>query len=776
MRAASWSHLLRATILSAQVVYTILDTEAAGHLSLLERDFCTKVKEWCAANLEAEAMAVETCCTSKRGRSGSDEGEAEDTMPEPPENFRISPEELDTLRETLRIIETEFRNLVRDESASEDNKVAAMRIASMIFPRLRYSGLLVAGPHEEVPTPALLTFARFLGGVYGYRVDLATLETWLDNGKARIKTRGHQNPSVLIPLLSPQYAAHGGSPFLLNGERTPPSAFIMKDLARPRCNHEQFGEGRPQAMRQTFYVQAVDIPPDGALHTQVALLRGIHMDQGTFEWSLAAANRAVYEAARPTLDLYPESEVYTTLQFYHRYVRTNPNSKDKATYARANELVLNVSIVTEGYDVDSMTPANLIRKTLMSGPNGNILQAGSLHFLVCPDTQSPEFLTHNFPNEIIDPQGTELSEVSNLVEGLTFEEILAVMEQTCHDLPQIMWFAVQRQLDYCPNTGGITRQRDNFDSLIVDWDGQMGVIDRQTLQLLCPGDMGRHTPLAGSTPGVDRLRRVDNVMRAMAIQPGLDCRPGKIRYANKINAVVKPIDAIEFTPRCRENDRPLLTGSRLRPEAAAVLNTHELGAFRMNLGLHDSPQGRESQQFPSTPSRSWISTSSSALELSSGDRSFADVSMGHKTPGSEVSSGSLEQLQAYVSEQLEVGRRRDQQLRDEERQRVRQREEKQDEDRRAEAQRIRDREAQQDEDRRQENRRVQEREAKQEMSLQTTVTSAVSQTLNFALASPEWGKMMATSIQAGLASYASQSQGMQLPSNGDSGQMPPPSL
>ena len=648
----------------------------------------------------------------------------------------------------------------------------------MVFPRLRYSGLLVAGPHEEVPISALLAFARFLGGVYGYRVDMPTLESWLDSGRARVKSRGHQNPSVLIPLMGPQFATHGGTPFIINGEQIPPSAFIMKDLPRPRTSHEQFGEGKLDAMRQTFYVQAVDIPPEGALHTQVAVLRGIHMDQGTFEWSLAVANKAVYEVARQTLDLFPESEIHTALQFYHRYVRTNPNSKDKATYARANELVLNVSIVTEGYDVDSMTPANQIRKALMSGPNGNILQAGGLHFLVCPDAQSPEFLSHNLPNEIIDPQGTQFSEVSNLVEGLTFEEILAIMEQTCHDLPQILWFTVQRQLDYCPKTGSIIRQKDNFDNLILCWDGQMGGIDRQTVHLLCPGDTGRHSLLMGNTPGVDRLRRVDNVMRAMAIQLGPDGRPGKIRYANKINAVVKPIDAIEFTPRCRDNDRSQPTGFRPRPEAAAVLNTHELGAFRGNLGLRDSPQGRESPYPPSSPARSWISTPSSALDLSTGDKSYAPSTSGWKTPGStEISSGSFAELKAYVSEQMAVDRRKDEQLREEERVRVRLREAKQDEDKRIEDLRVREREAKQDEDKRQENQRVQERETKQELAIQTAVSTAVTGSLNFAFGSPDFARMVSRSVQDGLAShFALQPQGMQPQSDGGHGQMHQSSL
>ena len=79
--------LLRATTISPKAVYTILNTEASFHLSLLERDFCKKVKDWCAVNLEAEAMAVDPSCALKRGRSGSEDGDGEETMPEPPDGF-----------------------------------------------------------------------------------------------------------------------------------------------------------------------------------------------------------------------------------------------------------------------------------------------------------------------------------------------------------------------------------------------------------------------------------------------------------------------------------------------------------------------------------------------------------------------------------------------------------------------------------------------------------------------------------------------------------------
>ena len=442
--------LLRATSMTPRVLYTVMNCEEEW-LKPLELTFLRKVKGWCQSNLRSDCGPHDSGGSKKQRRnSGSEEGSDVD-MSEAPEAFQITEEQLDELRDYVRNEEIEFRIFLKDEWTHEDNRVTARKILEQVPAKQRYNMLVLAGVHEEVPTEVTVTLARYMAA-YGYEVDLPALEAAFEAGTERLRVRGTPYHSILIPLLEPQQAMYGGTPFLQGSEVVPPTAFIMKDLPRQRTSHELFGQGPAHAARQTYYVQAAYVPE--GTRSPVCALRGIGLDEGIFEYSVAAATRAVQDAAASILTLYEGSSIMTTIQFYHRFVRTNSGDRNaKATWAKANEIVLNVFTVTEGYDVDDHDLTSQIRKTLMTGPKGNILQAGGLHFLVCPDCQSPEFQFHNLPDEIINPAGLQFSEVANLMEGLTLCEVLQALAETCYDMHHISMLYITRHAEYDIRTG-----------------------------------------------------------------------------------------------------------------------------------------------------------------------------------------------------------------------------------------------------------------------------------------------------------------------------------
>ena len=693
--------LLQATTMTLRSVNSVHNCSEEG-LGPMDLRFLRSVKRWIADNTQCVAMSHDLG-GAKRRHSESEDEETEDA----PDAILLTDEQLDILCDSLRAIETEFRTTLRSEVILEENSVAASRLLNQVPPKQRYNALVLAGVHEEVPLEAIALLARHLGAM-GFAADMDAFERLVESGTERLRTKGSQYHSVLIPLQAPQLAMHGGTPFLVGDEVVPPTAFIVKDLPRPKMEREQFGSGRVDYMRQTYYVHATQIPQ--GTRTQVCLLRGIGMDQGIFEYSIAAATKAVHDAAAVSLSLFPDSCLMTCVQYHHRYVRNNSGERNaKATYTRANELALHVFTVNEGFDVDEYELVSQIRKNLTSGPKGNILQAGGLHFLVCPDAQSQEFLYHNLPDEIINPAGLQFSEISSLSEGLTLEEIVHVLVQSCYDFHRIGFLYVQRQTEIDIKTGNIAPQGTKHDTLIVAWIGEVGEIARVSLRLLCPGESGRHSPILGNVPGHVKFKAIDSLMR-LHIQPGPDGRPGKAKYQGRGITVAGPSDITKPVPRRREHDRPLLTGARLGLNEADVwVNTHETGSYSTPFP-RGGGQLRESH-FLTPSSRTSHATPSSALSLAS-DRSVASSSYsGGKTPGSsELTLGSFEQLREMVREQMQ-----------EERERVSEREAKRDA---------------QDRDNR----------VSQEAMIKTAVQAAVTQSMSFAFGSQDFANMLANAV------------------------------
>ena len=141
--------------------------------------------------------------------------------------------------------------------------------------------------------------------------------------------------------------------------------------------------GDEKAIRQIYFAHAVNIPPVEATRTQVCIIRAIRMDPGAYEWSLAVAMNYVRERASPTLELFEDLTLLTELRYLQRFVKTSSATKGaKPTYARANELVLMVSIASMGSDVDDQEPVNQIRSAMgIRNNDSNIFQVEDIHFL-----------------------------------------------------------------------------------------------------------------------------------------------------------------------------------------------------------------------------------------------------------------------------------------------------------------------------------------------------------------------------------------------------------
>ena len=262
------------------------------------------------------------------------------------------------------------------------------------------------------------------------------------------------------------------------------------------------------------------------------------------------------------------------------------------------------------------------------------------------------------------------------------------------------------------------------------WEGQIGEIDRATLRLLCGQQSpSLHTPIGGSEPGSDKLKRLDNVLRTIATQPGPDGKPGRVRYNHKLPTAVEGKEPTAFTPRRRAERRAdvgLLRGAASFAEA--VLNTSPVEPLTMNV---DRPEGLKTYA-PSSPFASPISRSlwqeqpsssrgpfSTAVNLGTGERSVAGFpNLALKTPGpSEVSASVVDQLKVIIRDQLADERRED------ERKRV-----ERDAARDAEFQALQ----------------------KRVNNLDATIASSVTGSLSAAFQSPEFAQMIAQAVQAGI--------------------------
>ena len=180
-------------------------------------------------------------------------------------------------------------------------------------------------------------------------------------------------------------------------------------------------------MRQLYDAHGVTLPPPEATRTQVCIIRAIRIDPGAYEWTLAVATNYVRGRANPILELFQDITLLTELHYLQRYVKTSAATKgSKATYARANELVLMVSIASTGFDVDDLEPANQIRSVMGIKNNGdsNVFQVEGIHFLTCLDETSSGF-NNNFPPELLSAPH-QVSLLSPLAEALNFEDILRI--------------------------------------------------------------------------------------------------------------------------------------------------------------------------------------------------------------------------------------------------------------------------------------------------------------------------------------------------------------
>jgi hypothetical protein len=404
-------------------------------------------------------------------------------------------------------------------------------------------------------------------------------------------------------------------------------------------------------------------------------------------------------------------------------VRTNGGDRNaKATWAKANEIVLNVFTVTEGYDVDDHDLTSQIRKTLMTGPKGNIFQAGDLHFLVCPDCQSPEFQFHNLPDKIFNLVRLQFSEVANLMEGLTLGEVLHALVETCLDMHRISMLYITRHAEYDIKTGAIMAQGQKRDALIVGWAGEPGEVGRSAMRLLCAGETGRHLPIIGNIPGAAKHKALDSLMRMIVAQAGLDGRPGKVKYQARSIRAAAPTAVPTCAPRRRESGVTLMTGPRLSGYESEAADSYG-SASPSTPAPRRREQSRETHTPFTTPSSRSMFAQSTALNLSTGDRSLSSSSSGLKTAGSELTSNSLEQVRDYVRMAMEAERERSL-ARDEERDR-----------------KEREREAERD-------RKACEREIAQEAKLGTAIQATVHQTISFAFGTPDFANMLVTAARA----------------------------
>ena len=724
--------LLRASMLSPRAVYAVR-TVGADTLPPVEKNFCTALQVWCDTHLQRGVLSMDTG-TSKRGRD-----EDEDEIPEPPAHFIITDEQLDDLREVLRPCEVEFRNLLKDELLQEDNVASVRRIFNLVPPEQRYNAIILAGVHEDVPGDALRKTALFLGHIYGFQVDFERFDSLIEGGRDRLRLRKNSFTSVVIPLRAPQYAVYGGSLFLSeDGMLTPPDACIWKDVPRPKIKLEQYGMGDEKAMRQFYYAHATWFPPEEATRTPVGIIRAIRMDTGAYEWSLAVATNYVRERAGPILDSYPDTTLHTEVHYLQRYVKTSTATKgSKSTYARANELVLQVSIASMSYDVDNHELVNQIRSAIgVRRDDSNVVQVEGIYFLTCLEETSPSF-NCNFPAEVLSAPNS-ISVVSPLDETLDFKAILRALADSLVDLSKIKHLYVQRFVEYDPSDADIKKGK--ADNIIIVWDGQAGDLSRVTLRQLCGQLTGTHSSLGEPEPGVNLLKKLDNVLRLIATQPGPDGKPGKPRYTHKQPLSVEVKQAVELTPRRRANEKSSSTGPRQSTNtfAEALLNTSAPEPRAMSVDRHEGPSVRAHmspftpllsrslwQDQPSTPR----GTPSMAVNLGTGESSVqAFPNMALKAPGSsEVSTVMLDQFKAFRDQMTQ--------------------EKREDERRRAEREAVRDAE-------------FQALQTKVN-NLDNTIAASVSGSLSMAFNSPAFATMIAQAVQAGINTTSSASAAQQ---------------
>ena len=279
------------------------------------------------------------------------------------------------------------------------------------------------------------------------------------------------------------------------------------------------------------------------------------------------------------------------------------------------------------------------------------------------------------------------------------------------------------------------------DALIVGWAGEPGEVGRATMRLLCVGETGKHLPIIGNIPGAAKHKALDSLMRMIVAQTGLDGRPGKVKYQSRSIKAAAPSAVPTCAPRRREGGGLPMTGLRLGGHESVAADPHE-SAPPSTPAPRRREQLRETHTQFSTPSSLSMYAQSTALNLSTGERSVSLSPLsGQKTPGSELTSTNFEQVRDYVRMAMEAERERSLAC-DEERDR-KEREREAERDRKE-----REREAERD-------RKDREREVALETKIGTSIQATVHQTISFAFATPDFANMLVTAARAVASAQSS---------------------
>jgi hypothetical protein len=267
-----------------------------------------------------------------------------------------------------------------------------------------------------IPPDCLYDIIQVMEHVRSLGIDLVQAESMVCDDEWRYMVTG-RSCAMFLRLKRPREFEDGSSPL----STTLPRNFLHQDVLRVPHLDEKSGN---KPSRLTLGCTAVSPSwrnPDHPTN-EIAVLRGIHCDQGYFEASMAAATAMVCSSTLNTMQLHPEIELHLTPSFRRVFKKPTEAEVTQGLYKIGLEITLLILVDC----LPTLAQDECLKKQLLDNLGMNHTAQGRKqwserersgnNFMLCASTLTPEY-SNNYPAIMLRPSPGQITVITNLRSG-----------------------------------------------------------------------------------------------------------------------------------------------------------------------------------------------------------------------------------------------------------------------------------------------------------------------------------------------------------------------
>jgi hypothetical protein len=267
-----------------------------------------------------------------------------------------------------------------------------------------------------IPPDCLYDIIQVMEHVRSLGIDLVQAESMVCDDEWRYMVTG-RSCAMFLRLKRPREFEDGSSPL----STTLPRNFLHQDVLRVPHLDEKSGN---KPSRLTLGCTAVSPSwrnPDHPTN-EIAVLRGIHCDQGYFEASMAAATAMVCSSTLNTMQLHPEIELHLTPSFRRVFKKPTEAEVTQGLYKIGLEITLLIRVDC----LPTLAQDECLKKQLLDNLGMNHTAQGRKqwserersgnNFMLCASTLTPEY-SNNYPAIMLRPSPGQITVITNLRSG-----------------------------------------------------------------------------------------------------------------------------------------------------------------------------------------------------------------------------------------------------------------------------------------------------------------------------------------------------------------------